>query len=320
MEDPGDTNNDSGIDECILPPSGDDNLTHDHCSVLSENQTSAQNLCSRPCSPDSMASDTTDNNEIDHDDIEITIAILKSLNLVDQMSGSISDFEDILQFSKELFCRNDRKLEERWPRNWQETQSVLKNCGYKAPRELYVCLDESHYAQWDVMEKADETCRHCGKAGKIEYYYLGISDKVELWCANRDMCKKMMAHWREKDHWIEGEGANFTLKEIWDGERFNELSWFWKPDSEWMLPVKCKFCTNIISVDEMKECPQEDGRYEITCPECGTRWEQTPSYATGDPRNIALIGHWDGWQPFGYPGAHSCGNYNFYLTIFMFFL
>lgn len=151
MEDPGDTNNDSGIDECILPPSGDDNLTHDHCSVLSENQTSAQNLCSRPCSPDSMASDTTDNNEIDHDDSEITIAILKSLNLVDQMSGSISDFEDILQLSKELFCRNDRKLEERWPRNWQETQSVLKNCGYKAPRELYVCLDESHYAQWDVM-------------------------------------------------------------------------------------------------------------------------------------------------------------------------
>lgn len=157
----------------------------------------------------------------------------------------------------------------------------------------------------DVMEKADEMCRHCGKAGKIKYYYLGISDKVELWCANRDMCKKMMAHWREKDHWIEGEGANFTLKEIWDGERFNELSWFWKPDSEWMFPVKCKFCTNIISVDEMKECPQEDGRYEITCPECGTRWKQTPSYATGDPRNIALIGHWDGWQPFGYPGAHN---------------
>ena len=45
----------------------------------------------------------------------------------------------------------------------------------------------------------------------------------------------------------------------------------------------------------------------ITCPECGTRWKQGPSYARGDPHNIALIGHWDGWQPFGYPGTHSCG-------------
>lgn len=80
MEDPGEILNDSGIDECTLPSSGDDNLTHDHCSVLSENQTSAQSLCSRPCSPDSMSSDTTDNTEIDPDDIEITIAILKSLN------------------------------------------------------------------------------------------------------------------------------------------------------------------------------------------------------------------------------------------------
>ena len=25
-----------------------------------------------------------------------------------------------------------------------------------------------------------------------------------------------------------------------------------------------------------------------------------PVYTKGDPRNIALIGHWDGWQPFGY--------------------
>lgn len=45
------------------------------------------------------------------DEIEITIAILKALNLVDQMNGSISDFEDVLQFAKELYCRNDSDLE-----------------------------------------------------------------------------------------------------------------------------------------------------------------------------------------------------------------
>ena len=38
----------------------------------------------------------------------------------------------------------------------------------------------------------------------------------------------------------------------------------------------------------------------------------TPIFACGDPRNIALIGHWDGWQPFGYSGSQSCGKYYFF--------
>ena len=32
-----------------------------------------------------------------------------------------------------------------------------------------------------------------------------------------------------------------------------------------------------------------------------------PKYANGDPRNVALIGHWDGWQPFSTSIKHSCG-------------
>ena len=35
------------------------------------------------------------------DDLEI--AILKALNLVDQINGSVSNFEDVLQFAKELY-------------------------------------------------------------------------------------------------------------------------------------------------------------------------------------------------------------------------
>ena len=245
--------------------------------------------------------------EIDPDDIQITIAILKALNLVDQMNGSISDSEDVLQFAKELYCRKDSHLEEKWPGNWQETQTVLHNCGYKSPRELYICLDESHYTQWDVMENGEDKCRHCGKKGTIKFYYLGISDKVQLWCSNRGVCEKMMAHWGEKEHWLVGEGPNFILKEISDGERFNELKWFWDPDSRWMLPVKCQYCANVTSSDEIEEFPEEEGKHVITCHECGSRRKHTPCYSRGDPRNSALIGHWDGWQPFGYPGTHSCG-------------
>lgn len=310
---PSDLHSDSGIDEFTSPLSPGDVVTgqDDFCdtdsgSVLSENCNSVE-TSSFLCSSVLVEPDSCDDSEINSDDIEITITLLKALNLVDQMNGSISDFEDVLQFAKELYCRKDNNLDEKWPRNWQETQSVLKNCGYKAPRELYICLDESHYSQWDVMENAEGKCRHCGKEGSIKFYYLGISDKIQLWCANHTMCKKMMGHWDEKEHWIKGQGPNFILKEIWDGARFNEISWFWDPDSQWMLPIKCQLCGNILSIDEIKAFPKEEERCVITCPECGTRWKQGPSYARGDPRNIALIGHWDGWQPFGYPGTHSCG-------------
>lgn len=167
------------------------------------------------------------------------------------------------------------------------------------------------------MESPEALCKYCGKKGTIKYYYLSIKDKLQQWCGNEDMCKKMMAHWEQKGHWIEGEGANFMLNEVWDGSRFNELSWFWNPECSWMLPVQCKFCRNVISVDDISAFPEKDGKYVVNCEECGTGWTHTPIFACGDPRNIALIGHWDGWQPFGYPGSHSCGKYYFFslLTI-----
>ena len=36
----------------------------------------------------------------------------------------------------------------------------------------------------------------------------------------------------------------------------------------------------------------------IICPHCFSVFNHSPRYTNGDPRNLALIGHWDGWQPF----------------------
>ena len=284
-------------------------IGNDDCDVSS--CFSGSDTSDTSCAPPLLNSSSsgTDSDDTSDVKIEITCAILKALNLVDQMRGSVSDFEDILQFSKEIFCRNNIELENQWPKNWCETQVLLRKCGYKDPKELYICLDESHYCHWDVLESPDALCRHCGKRGTIKYYYLGISDKVQLWCSNKAMCKKIMAHWEEKGHWLQGQGPNFTLNEVWDGSRFNELKWYWNPDAEWMLPVKCQQCRNVISVNEIQAFPEDSGDYDVTCCECGTSWMHTPQYTKGDPRNIALIGHWDGWQPFGFPGSHSCGMY-----------
>ena len=237
---------------------------------------------------------------------EIVIAICRALMIVNQMQGSINDIEDVLRFSKDMFCRNDQSLKSLWPKNWRDTEKLLKEFGYKGPRELAICLDESHPGQYDVMGP-NAKCRHCGKSGTIKYYYLGLSDKIKTWFSDVRMCEKMLAHWRNKEAWISGTGANLELKEVWDRSRFNELSWFWNPNSQWMLPYKCKYCGNVISVEEVKAFAEQDGVYSVACEECGDQTNHLSGFARGEPRNIALIGHWDGWQPFGSPGQHSCG-------------
>jgi hypothetical protein len=68
----------------------------------------------------------------------------------------------------------------------------------------------------------------------------------------------------------------------------------------------------MISAKEIQESDQNGDGYNVKCSECGTVQDHMPLFTNGNPCNIALIGHWDGWQPFGYPGSHSCGKYIFF--------
>ena len=45
----------------------------------------------------------------------------------------------------------------------------------------------------------------------------------------------------------------------------------------------------------------------IKCPEYHSDFMHEPKLVNGDPNNIALIGHWDGWQPFSTSSKHSSG-------------
>ena len=45
----------------------------------------------------------------------------------------------------------------------------------------------------------------------------------------------------------------------------------------------------------------------VVCRACGFEQEVKEEFARGDPRNIAFLLHWDGFQPFGESDKHSTG-------------
>lgn len=132
-----------------------------------------------------------------------------------------------------MYCRGkeideeDHPMKLHWPKDWEQAKIFLSDSGYEDATEYFICLNATHKRHWDIMESAFEKCRYCGEAGAINYYYLGLYGKVKLWTSDKDMCAKMTAHWSGKEHWLNGSGHGWEIKkEVWDGARFSEFSWF----------------------------------------------------------------------------------------------
>ena len=129
------------------------------------------------------------------------------------------------------------------------------------------------------------------------------------------MCKKMTGHWRQKSHWLkDNDEPHFPIKEVWDGTRFSELQWFWNPDKEWLLPDVCLCCNSVIPSAEIIAANSVNGFKVVICAQCGYEQDVLEQFTSGDPRNIAFLLHWDGFQPFGDPGYHSTGKLLLILT------
>ena len=107
------------------------------------------------------------------------------------MTSSVTDIEKLLKYAKDLYCKGDCNLEKYWPSNWRVTEKLLKDVGYENPQEYFICLDNSHPANYDIMDNKGSCCRFCGKHGAIKYYYLGLPQKIKLWCSDPTFCEKM---------------------------------------------------------------------------------------------------------------------------------
>ena len=250
-------------------------------------------------------------------DQKIVDAIINALPLKHQQGDSIKSFEDWLKWAKD-FVIIDQKMKDIWPTSWAETEDILKKVGYESPKHYYICMSEQHPREWDIMESSSEKCRHCGEPGNIDYYYMGLYFKIKRWYGNSEKCSDMLDHWREKDHWFynyeRGETQGWPIKkELWDGVRFSQYSWFFDKEVECLLPTTCPNCrefgkTTVISASHISSLDVlENDTVNITCPSCRNLFNHSPKYASGDPRNIVYIAHWDGFSPFGTSGGHSTG-------------
>ena len=231
----------------------------------------------------------------------IVKCIFESLDIIQETGASLNTFQDLLVFARHMFCRGrgledeDQMVKAIWPHDWETAKMYLVKLGYQDAKEYYICLDDSHKRHWDIMDKETDTCRHCGQKGKLKYYYLGLEGKVKQWVSSPEMCRKMTSHWQEKEHWLGRERGWPVKKEIWDGDRFCELSWFWDPNTVWCLPARCKTenCKNVFSgatIESLPESPSAEGLKEVSCEQCHGKFLHEPKYARGDPRNLALLG------------------------------
>jgi len=225
-------------------------------------------------------------------------AILRLVDIKTQHGFSIKAFEELLNWGKGL--NGTQSMNDLWPTKWEHVTRLLQQLGYKEAKCYWICLDPSHKCNYSLMSSKSELCKYCGKQPSIPFYYLSVIDKVKRWCASLSMCKRMTAHWQEKDHWLTYENTTSTdwgwthKNEIWDGTRFAELAYFWNPDDEWVLPIYCPNpdCNIVISATEVINSPTVFGKQQVICPGCFNLFQTEIKTTTGDPRNLAYIGRY----------------------------
>lgn len=223
-------------------------------------------------------------------------AILRLVDIKAQHGFSIKAFEQLLNWGKGL--NGNELMDDLWPTKWEQVTRLLQQLGYKEAKCYWICLDQSHKCNYSFMNSKSEICKFCGKQPTIPFYYLSVIDKVKRWCTSPSMCKRMTAHWQEKDHWFAYENTTNTdwgwtqKNEIWDGTRFAELAYFWNPDDEWVLPVYCPNpdCNIVISATEVINSPTKFGKQKVICPSCFNQFQTEIKTTPGDPRNLAYIG------------------------------
>lgn len=122
----------------------------------------------------------SDRDEGEEEDLEQFLydIVLRLVEIKGKAGFSQSVFEELLHWGEDIINKANSNLHAVWPSCWADVLSLLEKVGYSNPRLYWVCLDDSHPFLFGLLSSKDENCPHCGKKGKIPYYYLSVIDYV----------------------------------------------------------------------------------------------------------------------------------------------
>ena len=227
----------------------------------------------------------------------VTMFVMKELNVKLQYGHPQAELEHHLKNVSDL-------LGEKMATTWSDVMRLLRGLGYTDPTHYKVCVCGDHSV---VLQPKAPACHVCAKlrGACMDYYVLGLGFKD--WFCTDERCDQLMAHWREKDDWMNGTSTDVRLTEVWHGERFQELSYFWDPLKITLMPHKCNFCGCIIPSNLIEQAVTSAGGTQLTlcCPTSKTECTFCAKYIQGDPRNQAIIIHEDGWASHNTSAKHS---------------
>ncbi|GAQ92479.1 hypothetical protein KFL_010240020 [Klebsormidium nitens] len=164
---------------------------------------------------------------------------------------------------------------------------------------------EEHQPRCDSCNVARKDCK--------EFVWLGHAPHLRASMVTEVGCRSLLGAWSQKERW-RGKGreeAPEVQHEVWDGEVFREHSAFLDPEREFTLPLACERCNeerefycsrhlklpSFVLVEESKWNEAEQV-YEVVCERCGgdMRASREELYIKGDPRNVPVMPHFDGFQ------------------------
>ena len=182
--------------------------------------------------------------------------------------------------------------------SWSNVLNYLKQLGYVSPKEYKVCIHNTHVNLLDFKED----CTICGEAWTDAHTYNVIGIKPESIFLNRESILQLLAHWKDRRDWFRQESVTVPLKELWHGDRFTEISYFFDERAEFLLPTVCISCNSVISTEEIHEScgpnPVSGQSTTITCNQCFEDNNVIVKYVKRHPLNQVFIFHEDAFNAF----------------------